>query len=193
MITTKKVRTRKSLVKAKYPWILNSKNAITAKHYYYKTKDLIVRGAQCIYMLGNCALLHDTIIKWLLYCSLFQTRYEKFLVCVKNNRSDALHILQPKAMTEWERERERVRNRVFFCLVWKHLCTFKLELEKHLSSLLQVAEVALPLGPLLFFLFSDLALGLSSPLDGKTWIWVTELLAVNISTVPVSHSKLTLR
>ena len=113
MNTTKKVLTRKSLVKAKYPWILNSKNAITAKHYYYKTKDLIVRGAQCIYMLGNCALLHDTIIKWLLYCSLFQTRYEKFLVCVKNNRSDALHILQPKAMTEWERERERVRNRVF--------------------------------------------------------------------------------
>ena len=113
---------------------VNSKNAITAKHYYYKTKDLIVRGAQCIYMLGNCALLHDTIIKWLLYCSLFQTRYEKFLVCVKNNRSDALHILQPKAMTEWERERERVRNRVFFCLVWKHLCTFKLELEKILNS-----------------------------------------------------------
>ena len=35
-------------------------------------------------------------------------RYEKYLVCVKNGRGDALHILQPKSMTEWERERERV-------------------------------------------------------------------------------------
>merc|ERR1711860_451243 len=37
-----------------------------------------------------------------------QKRYEKYLVCVKNGRGDALHILQPKSMTEWERERERV-------------------------------------------------------------------------------------
>jgi G patch domain-containing protein 1 len=37
-----------------------------------------------------------------------QKRYEKFLVCAKNGRSDALHLLQPKSMTEWERERERV-------------------------------------------------------------------------------------
>ena len=39
-----------------------------------------------------------------------QTRYEKYLVCVKNNRGDALHLLQPKSMTEWEREREKVKN-----------------------------------------------------------------------------------
>ena len=29
-------------------------------------------------------------------------------MCIKNNRRDALRILQPKSMTEWERERERV-------------------------------------------------------------------------------------
>eukprot|EP00088_Acartia_fossae_P044860 TRINITY_DN4789_c0_g1_i1.p1 TRINITY_DN4789_c0_g1~~TRINITY_DN4789_c0_g1_i1.p1 ORF type:complete len:897 (-),score=275.21 TRINITY_DN4789_c0_g1_i1:324-3014(-) len=37
-----------------------------------------------------------------------QVRYEQFLVCIKNNRRDALRLLQPKRMTEWERERERV-------------------------------------------------------------------------------------
>lgn len=37
-----------------------------------------------------------------------QTRYEKYLVCVKNGRRDALNILQPKSMTEWEKDRERV-------------------------------------------------------------------------------------
>lgn len=37
-----------------------------------------------------------------------QLRYEKYLVCVKNNRGDALRLLQPKLMTEWERDRERV-------------------------------------------------------------------------------------
>ncbi len=37
-----------------------------------------------------------------------QKRYEKYLVCVKNGRKDALPILQPKTMTEWERDRERV-------------------------------------------------------------------------------------
>jgi len=37
-----------------------------------------------------------------------QLRYEQFLVCIRNNRRDALRILQPKTMTEWERERERV-------------------------------------------------------------------------------------
>jgi len=37
-----------------------------------------------------------------------QTRYEQYLVCLENNRKDALKILQPKDMTEWERERERV-------------------------------------------------------------------------------------
>merc|ERR1719383_1166528 len=37
-----------------------------------------------------------------------QKRYEQFLVCIENNRRDALKILQPKTMTEWERERERV-------------------------------------------------------------------------------------
>ena len=29
-------------------------------------------------------------------------------MCIQNNRRDALKILQPKTMTEWERERERV-------------------------------------------------------------------------------------
>jgi hypothetical protein len=38
-----------------------------------------------------------------------QIRYEKYLVCVKNNRADALPILQPKSMTEWEKDREKVR------------------------------------------------------------------------------------
>ena len=37
-----------------------------------------------------------------------QKRYDQFLVCIENNRRDALRILQPKTMTEWERERERV-------------------------------------------------------------------------------------
>jgi len=37
-----------------------------------------------------------------------QLRYEQFLVCIENNRGDALSILQPKTMTEWEKERERV-------------------------------------------------------------------------------------
>ena len=37
-----------------------------------------------------------------------QKRYEQFLVCIENNRRDGLKILQPKTMTEWERERERV-------------------------------------------------------------------------------------
>jgi len=37
-----------------------------------------------------------------------QKRYEQYLVCLQNNRKDALKLLQPKAMTEWERERERV-------------------------------------------------------------------------------------
>jgi len=37
-----------------------------------------------------------------------QARYEQYLVCVANNRRDALPILQPKSMTEWEKERERV-------------------------------------------------------------------------------------
>lgn len=37
-----------------------------------------------------------------------QKRYEKYLVCVKNGKRDALHLLQPQSMTEWERERERV-------------------------------------------------------------------------------------
>ena len=38
-----------------------------------------------------------------------QIRYEKYLICVKNNRGDALHLLQPKSMTEWEKDREKVR------------------------------------------------------------------------------------
>merc|ERR1712142_1316209 len=37
-----------------------------------------------------------------------QLRYEQYLVCVANNRRDALSILQPKSMTEWEKEREKV-------------------------------------------------------------------------------------
>ena len=37
-----------------------------------------------------------------------QRRYEKFVVCARNGRADALPLLQPKTMTEWERERERV-------------------------------------------------------------------------------------
>jgi len=37
-----------------------------------------------------------------------QLRYEQYLVCVANNRREALSILQPKSMTEWEKERERV-------------------------------------------------------------------------------------
>jgi len=37
-----------------------------------------------------------------------QLRYEQYLVCVANNRREALPILQPKSMTEWEKERERV-------------------------------------------------------------------------------------
>ena len=36
-----------------------------------------------------------------------QLRYEQYLVCVKNGRKEVLKILQPKSMTEWERERER--------------------------------------------------------------------------------------
>jgi len=37
-----------------------------------------------------------------------QLRYEQYLVCVANNRREALSILQPRSMTEWEKERERV-------------------------------------------------------------------------------------
>ena len=37
-----------------------------------------------------------------------QKRYEKYVVCARNGRADALPLLQPKTMTEWERERERV-------------------------------------------------------------------------------------
>jgi G patch domain-containing protein 1 len=37
-----------------------------------------------------------------------QTRYEQYLACLRNGRKDALKLLQPKGMTEWERERERV-------------------------------------------------------------------------------------
>jgi len=37
-----------------------------------------------------------------------QLRYDQYLVCVANNRREALPILQPKTMTEWEKERERV-------------------------------------------------------------------------------------
>ena len=37
-----------------------------------------------------------------------QKRYEQYLVCLKNGRKNALRILQPKSMAEWERERERV-------------------------------------------------------------------------------------
>ena len=37
-----------------------------------------------------------------------QKRYEQYLVCVKNGRKNALPILQPKSMADWERDRERV-------------------------------------------------------------------------------------
>lgn len=37
-----------------------------------------------------------------------QKRYDKFLVCAKNGRSDALFLLQPATMTEWEKEAEGV-------------------------------------------------------------------------------------
>ena len=38
-----------------------------------------------------------------------QKRYDQYLVCVKNGRGkDALRILQPKNMPQWERDRERV-------------------------------------------------------------------------------------
>ena len=37
-----------------------------------------------------------------------QKRYDQYLACLRNGRKDALKLLQPKAMTEWERERERV-------------------------------------------------------------------------------------
>merc|ERR1719186_1972128 len=37
-----------------------------------------------------------------------QLRYDQYLVCVANNRREALTILQPKFMTDWEKERERV-------------------------------------------------------------------------------------
>ena len=37
-----------------------------------------------------------------------QKRYDQYLVCLKNKRGDALPLLQPKTMTEWEREREKV-------------------------------------------------------------------------------------
>jgi len=37
-----------------------------------------------------------------------QLRYEQYLVCVANSRGDALPLLQPRSMTEWEKERERV-------------------------------------------------------------------------------------
>ena len=37
-----------------------------------------------------------------------QNRYEQYLVCVQNNRRDALSLLQPKTMTDWEKEREKV-------------------------------------------------------------------------------------
>ena len=37
-----------------------------------------------------------------------QKRYDQYLVCIENNRRDALSLLQPKSMTEWEKEREKV-------------------------------------------------------------------------------------
>lgn len=37
-----------------------------------------------------------------------QKRYDQYLRCLKNGRSDALGILQPKTMLAWEKERERV-------------------------------------------------------------------------------------
>ena len=45
-----------------------------------------------------------------------QKRYEQYLVCIKNGRKDALPILQPKSMTEWERDRERVEFERAFML-----------------------------------------------------------------------------
>ena len=36
-----------------------------------------------------------------------QKRYEQYIICLKNGRRDALHLLQPKDMTEWERNREQ--------------------------------------------------------------------------------------
>ena len=32
----------------------------------------------------------------------------RYVVCARSGRADALPLLQPKSMTEWERERERV-------------------------------------------------------------------------------------
>ena len=37
-----------------------------------------------------------------------QKRYDQYLICIENNRRDALSLLQPKSMTEWEKEREKV-------------------------------------------------------------------------------------
>ena len=37
-----------------------------------------------------------------------QNRYDQYLVCIQNNRRDALKLLQPKTMTDWEKEREKV-------------------------------------------------------------------------------------
>ncbi len=55
-----------------------------------------------------------------------QKRYEKYLVCVRNKREDALSLLQPQNMTEWEREREKVgvereKKTTWYC--FKNLCT----------------------------------------------------------------------
>ena len=36
-----------------------------------------------------------------------QKRYEQYILCLKNGRRDALPLLQPKDMTEWERNREQ--------------------------------------------------------------------------------------
>ena len=36
-----------------------------------------------------------------------QKRYEQYIMCLKNGRRDALPLLQPKDMTEWERNREQ--------------------------------------------------------------------------------------
>ena len=37
-----------------------------------------------------------------------QKRYEQYILCLKNGRRDALPLLQPKDMTEWERNREQM-------------------------------------------------------------------------------------
>ncbi len=37
-----------------------------------------------------------------------QKRYEQYLVCLKNGRKNVLHILQPKSMPQWEKDREKV-------------------------------------------------------------------------------------